>query len=121
MQIEKCPRCGDPGLLIERITVTTNGMKKYTCRKLNVAHYADYGISKNGKSVYRIHWCCLNAEHIKELQSQGVRQTFTQNVTQTVRQNENLDLGFFSGIDVAGPRGFEPQISGFAGQRPNPG
>ena len=90
MQIEKCPRCRKHGLLIERLTVTTNGMKKYTYRRLNVAHYSGYGISKNGKAVDRIHWCYLNADQIKQLQN--VRQTFTQNVTQTnvdfcVKQN----------------------------------
>ena len=90
IQIEKCPRCGKSGLLIERLTVTTNGSKKYTYRKLNVAHYSGYGISKNGKLVDKIHWCYLNAEQIKQLQI--VRQNFTQNVTQNnddfcVKQN----------------------------------
>jgi hypothetical protein len=96
IQIEKCPRCGSHGLLIERLTVTRNGNKKYVYKKLNVAHYAGYGISKNGKPVDRIHWCYLNAEQIKQLQTTNVRQTFTQNVTQTVRQNENADSSFFS-------------------------
>jgi hypothetical protein len=95
IQIEKCPRCSKHGLLIERITVT-NGNKKYTYRKLNVAHYAGYGISKNGKPVDKIHWCYLNAEQLKQLQNTSVRQTFTQNVTQNVRQNENGELSFFS-------------------------
>ena len=99
IQIKKRPRCGNHGLLIERLTVTTNGNKKYTHRKLNVVHYAGYGISRNGKPVDRIHWCYLNVEQLKELQESGVRQTFVQNVTQTVRQNENQDLGFFSGND----------------------
>ena len=121
IQIDNCPRCSKYGLLIERLTVTRNGNKKYTYRKLNVAHYAGNGISKNGKPVDRIHWCYLNTEQLKQLPESGVRQIFTQNVTQNVRQNESQDLGFFSGVDVAGPRGFEPQISGFAGQRPNPG
>ena len=85
VQIEKCPRCSKHGLLLERLTVTTNGMKKYTYRKLNVAHYSGYGISKNGELVDRIHWCYLNAEQIKQLQN--VRQTFTQNVTQN---NDNF-------------------------------
>ena len=116
MQIQKCPRCGKQGLLIERLTVTTNGVKKYTYRKLNVAHYLGNGISRNGKPVDRIRWCYLNAEQL-----QSVRQTFTHNVTQNVRQKENGDSSFFSRLDVAGPRGFEPQISGFAGQRPDPG
>ena len=97
IQIEKCPRCGNHGLLIERLTATTNGNKKYTYRKLNVAHYAGYGISRNGKPVDRIHWCYLNAEHIKELHDLGVTQKVRQNFTQTVTQNENRDLGFFSG------------------------
>ena len=96
IQIEKCPRCGKHGLIIERLTVTTNGNKKYTYRKLNVAHYLGNGISRNGKLVDRIHWCYLNAEQLKQLQESGVRQTFTQNVTQNVRQNENLNLSFFS-------------------------
>jgi len=39
VKIESCPRCGKQGLLIERLTVTKSGMKKYTYRKLNVAHY----------------------------------------------------------------------------------
>ncbi len=30
------------GLLIERITVTTNRNKKYVYRKLNVAHYSGH-------------------------------------------------------------------------------
>jgi len=96
IQIEKCSRCSEPGLLIERQTVTTNGVKKYTYRKLNVAQYLGNGISRNGKAVDRIQWCYLNAEQLKQLESQGVRQTFTQNVTQTVRQNENRDSSFFS-------------------------
>jgi len=75
IQIEKCPRCSKHGLLIERMTVTTNGSKKYTYRKLNVAHYAGYGISKNGKPVARIHWCYLNAEQLRQLQITSVRQT----------------------------------------------
>ena len=120
IQIENCPRCGKHGLLIERLTVTTNGMKKYKYRRLNVAHYAGYGISRNGKPVDRIHWCYLNAEQLKQLQTTSVRQIFTQNVTQNVRQKENGDSSFFSGVNMAGPRGFEPQISGSAGQRPNP-
>jgi hypothetical protein len=96
VKIEKCPRCGKSGLLPERLTVTRNGLKKYTYRKLNIAHYLGNGISKNGKPVDRIHWCYLNADQIKQLQSSGDRQTFTQNVTQTVRQNKNGDLSFFS-------------------------
>lgn len=83
IRIESCPRCGKQGLLIERPTVTKRGDKKYTYRKLYVAHYLGNGISRNGKPVDRIQWCYLNAEHIKELQSQGVTQNFTQNVTQT--------------------------------------
>ena len=96
IQIEKCPRCSKHGLLIERLTVTKNGNKKYTYRKLNVVHYAGYGMSKNGKPVDRIKWCYLNVEQVKELQLVGVRQNLTQNVTQTVTQNENGELGFFS-------------------------
>ena len=96
IQIEKCPRCGKHGLLIKRLTVTKNGSKKYTYRKLNVAHYSGHYISKNGKLVDRIHWCYLNAEQIKEVQGLDVRQTFTQNVTQNVRQNENPNSSFFS-------------------------
>jgi hypothetical protein len=69
---------------------------KYTYRKLNVAHYSGHGISKNEKLVDRIHWCYLNTEQLKQFQSSCVRQTFTQTVTQTVRQNENGELGFFS-------------------------
>ncbi len=79
IQIEKCPRCGKHGLLLEKSTVTNNGVKRYAYRKLNVAHYSGYGISNNGKQVDRIHWCYLNS---KQLQS--VRQTFTQNVTQNM-------------------------------------
>ncbi len=81
IRIGSCPRCGKLGLLIERITVTTNGNRKYTYRKLNIAHYVGYGIFENGKRklVDRIHWCYLNS---KQLQS--VRQTFTQNVTQNM-------------------------------------
>jgi hypothetical protein len=96
IQIEKCPRCGKQGLLIERITVTRNGSKKYTYRKFNVAHYVGYGTSKNGKPVDRIKWCYLNTDQLKQLENTSVRQTFTQNVTQTVGQNENDDSSFFS-------------------------
>ena len=117
MQIEKCPRCSKNGLLIERTTVTKNGNKKYTYRKLNVAHYAGYGISKNGKPVDRIHWCYLNADKLKQLESQSVTQTFTQNVTQTVRQNENQDSGFFSG-NIGSPREIRTLVSGSRARRP---
>jgi len=79
IKIEKCPRCGKQGLLIERVTVTKNGNKRYTYRKLNIARYSGYSISKNGKPVDRIHWCYLNSEQLKQLKN--VRQTFTQNVT----------------------------------------
>ena len=117
IQIEKCPRCSKHGLLIERLTVTTNGVKKYTYRKLNVAHYAGYGISRNGKPVDRIHWCYLNAEQLRQLQESGVRQTFTQNVTQTVTQNENHDLGFFSG-KIGSPGEIRTLVSGSRARHP---
>ncbi len=93
VRIEECPRCGDSGLLIERVTVTRHSVKTYTYKRLNVAHYSGYGISKNGKPVDRIHWCYLNAQHLKHLESSGARQTVTHNVThnvtQTVRHTEN--------------------------------
>ena len=54
-------------LLIERLTVTKSGMKRYLYKRLNVAHYSGYGISKNGKLVDRIQWCYLNAEQLKQL------------------------------------------------------
>ena len=117
IQIEKCPRCSKHGLLIERMTVTTNGSKKYTYRKLNVAHYAGYGISRNGKPVDRIHWCYLNADQIKQLAESGVRQTFTQNVTQTVRQNENQDSSFFSG-NIGSPGEIRTLASGSRARHP---
>jgi hypothetical protein len=117
IQIEKCPRCGNHGLLIERMTVTKNGNKKYTYKKLNVAHYTGYGISRNGKPVDRIKWCYLNAEQLKQLQNTNVRQTFTQNVTQNVRQNENGDLGFFSG-NIGSPGEIRTLVSGSRARRP---
>ena len=117
IQIEKCPRCGNHGLLIERLTVTTIGPKKYTYRKLNVAHYVGYGISRNRKPVDRIKWCYLNAQQLKQFESQDVRQTFTQNVTQNVRQNENQDLGFFSGNDGS-PGEIRTLVSGSRARRP---
>ena len=117
IQIEKCPRCGKHGLLIARQTVTTNGTKKYMYRKLNVAHYLGNGISRNGKSVDRIHWCYLNAKQIKELQSLGVRQNLTQNVTQNVRQNENRDLGFFS-EKIGSPGEIRTLVSGSRARHP---
>jgi hypothetical protein len=115
VQIDKCSRCGNSSLLIERLTVTRNGLKKYTYRRLNVAHYSGYGISKNGKLVDRIHWCYLNAEQIKQLQP--VRQTFTQNVTQNVRQNKNANLGFFSG-KVGSPGEIRTLVSGSRARHP---
>jgi hypothetical protein len=96
VKIEKCPRCGKSGLLLERSTVTRNGLKKYTYRRVNVAHYVGYGISKNGKPVDRIHWCYLNTEQLKQLESSGVRQTVTHTVTHTVRQDEPGAFGCFS-------------------------
>ena len=117
IQIEKCPRCNKHGLLIERMTVTTNGLKRYTYRKLNVAHYAGYGISKNGKPVDRIKWCYLNAEQLKQLHKSGVRQTFTQNVTQTVTQNENQDSGFFS-KNIGSPGEIRTLVKGSRARRP---
>ena len=92
VRIENCPRCGKPGLLIERLMVTTTGMKKYKYRRLNVAHYVGCGISKNGKRVDRIHWCYLNAQQLTQLRLSSVSQTVTHNVTQTVRQTENGGL-----------------------------
>ena len=115
IRIENCPRCGKSGLQIERLTVTRNGLKKYTYRKLNIAHYSGYGISKNGKLVDRIHWCYLNAEQIKQLQS--VRQIFTQNVRQNVRQNENPSLTFFSG-KVGSPGEIRTLVSGSRARHP---
>jgi hypothetical protein len=111
IQIEKCPRCRMHGLLIERITVTKSGSKKYTYKRLNVAHYGGYGISKNGKPVDRIHWCYLNAEQLKQLQNTSVTQTVRQNVTQTVTQNENRDLSFFSG-NVGSPGEIRTPVGG---------
>jgi hypothetical protein len=116
IQIEKCPRCGKHGLMIERLTVTTNGMKKYTYKRLNIAHYAGCGISRNGKPVDRIHWCYLNTEQIKQLES-SVRQSFTQNVTQNVRQNENGDSGFFSG-NIGSPGEIRTLVSGSRARHP---
>ena len=92
VRIEHCPRCGKHGLLIERLMVTTTGRKKYKYRRLNVAHYSGYGISKNGKPVNRIHWCYLNAQHLKHLESSGVRHTVTHKVTHTVRHTEHGEL-----------------------------
>jgi hypothetical protein len=115
IKIEKCPRCGKHGLLLERLTVTKNGMKKYTYRKLNVAHYSGHYISKNGKLVDRIHWCYLNADQIKQLEN--VRQTFTQNVTQNVRQNKNPDLSFFS-EKVGSPGEIRTLVSGSRARHP---
>jgi hypothetical protein len=117
IHIEKCPRCSKQGLLIERTTVTTNGSKKYAYRKLNVAHYSGCGISKNGKPVDRIHWCYLNEEQLKQLQNTSVRQTFTQKVTQNVRQNENGELGFFSG-NIGSPGEIRTLASGSRARHP---
>ena len=92
VRIEECPRCGKPGLLIERLTVTRHGVKTYRYKRLNVAHYLRYGISKNGKRVDRIHWCYLNSDQLKQLEASGVRQTVTHNGThngtQTGRHTE---------------------------------
>jgi hypothetical protein len=65
IQIEQCPRCGKHGLLFERLTVTRNGLKKYTYRKLNVAYYLGNSVSKNGKPVDRIQWRYLNTERAR--------------------------------------------------------
>ena len=92
VRIESCPRCGNPGLLIERLTVTRHGVKTYPYKRLNVAHYVGTGLSTNGRPVDRIHWCYLNAQHLKHLQVSSVSQTVTHNVTQTVRQTENGGL-----------------------------
>ena len=115
IKIRKCPRCGKQGLLIERVTVTTNGATKYTHRRLNIAHYAGYGISRNGKPVDRIHWWYLNSEQLKQLKN--VRQTFTQNVTQDVRQKENCELSFFS-EKIGSPGEIRTLVSGSRARHP---
>ena len=94
IQLESCPRCGKQGLLIERDTVTKRGGKKYTYRKLYVAHYSGNYTSENGKLVDRIRWCYMNSGHIQRLQN--VTQNVRQYVTQKVTRNENANLSFFS-------------------------
>ena len=91
IKIEKCPRCGNQGLMVEKPTVS----KGHRYVKTYIAHYLENGISAHGKRVNRVRWCYLNKAQIESLNAAGVltqTRVLHKNVTQTKRTPKQVAL-----------------------------
>ena len=108
-RIEKCPRCGESGLLVEKQTVTMKKDKRYVYTKLYVAHYLPNGISSHGKRVNRVKWCYVKNGTFENPVDPNRKKDSHKNVTQTNSerytkpQRKKLDLEPRAGFEPATP------------------